>query len=48
MPVRVICKSYKDPIKTKEALLRTRSNMLFFLHSIVNYSEVSDLIWSGF
>ena len=31
MAVQVICKSNKDPIKTKKAMLQTRSNMVFFL-----------------
>ena len=29
MPVQVICKSHKDQIKTKKAMLRTMSNMVF-------------------
>ena len=30
MPEQIICKSHKDPIKTKMAMLPTRLNMLFF------------------
>ena len=30
MPVQIICKSHKNLIKTKKAMLRTRSNMAFF------------------
>ena len=30
MPVQIICKSHKDSIKTKKAMLRTRSIMVFF------------------
>ena len=29
-PVPIICKSRKDPIKTKKVMLQTRSNMVFF------------------
>ena len=29
MPVQISYKSDKDPIKTKQAMLRTRSNMVF-------------------
>ena len=30
MPVQVNCNFPKDPIKTKQAMLRTSSNMVFF------------------
>ena len=30
MPVQIICKSHKDPIKNKKAMLRPRTNMAFF------------------
>ena len=30
MPAQIICKSHKDPIKMKQVMLHTRSNMVFF------------------
>ena len=30
MSVQIICKSHKDLIKTKQAMLQTRSNMVVF------------------
>ena len=30
MHAQIICKSYKDPIKTKKAMLRTKSNTALF------------------
>ena len=33
MPIQIICMSHKDLIKTKQAMLQTRSNMGFFKNS---------------
>ena len=43
MPVQIVCKSHKDLIKTRQVMLRTRSNMVFFCNS-----EVKNLTWPEF
>ena len=40
MPVHVICKFHKDLIKTKNAMLRTSSNMVFFWRSRASNSDM--------
>ena len=42
MPVQVICNFHKDPFKTKQAMLRTRSNTGFFS------AKVNSPIWPEF
>ena len=48
MLFQLISKSHKDPIKTKKAMLRTRSNIAFFRHSRTSYSKVNSPIWPEF
>ena len=47
MPVQITCKFHKDPIKILTAMLRTRSNMVFFVLALnAKYSEVnSPILW---
>ena len=48
MPIRIIYKFHKNPIKTKKAMLRTGSNMAFLRHSGASNSKVNSPIWPEF
>ena len=47
MPVQVMCKFHKDKIRSKQAMLRTRSNIVVFALKASN-SKVNSAIWQEF
>ena len=48
MPVQVICKFHKDPIKTKKTMLREKIKYGVSRHSRASNSEKNILIWPEF